>query len=139
MTSIEQLLKEEQTFSLSFDRRLPISFQQQFWRMIAYLTKHEIPWFNGEKADDHFMCQQFLGQQWEHDYQSVVIVFRPAERYLGWQYDDETDEWGVSIQDVYGFRWNHLAQEADYTFDEIEEFQETFVDTSDLTALFGKK
>lgn len=138
MTSIEQLLNEQQTFSLAFDRSQPIRFQQQFWRMIDYLDKHEIPWFNGEKASDHAMCQQFLAQQWDHDYQEVILVFKPAERYLGWQYDEETDEWGVTIEDVYGFRWNHLSDEADYQFEEIEEFQAEFVDTSDLMAAFGK-
>lgn len=138
MTSIEELLKEEQTFSLSFDRSQPICFQEQFWKMIAYLDRHDIPWFNGERAGDHFMCQQFLGQQWDHDYQTVVLVFKPTERFLGWQYDEETDEWGISIQDVYGFSWNHLADEADYHFNEIEEFQDEFVDTSDLVALFGR-
>lgn len=139
MTSIEDLLKEEQTFSLSFQRDLPLRFQEQFWQMIAHLDRHEIPWFNGEKASDHFMCQQFLGQQWDYDYQKVILVFKPRERFLGWQYDEETDEWGISIQDVYGFAWNHLADEADYSFDEIAEFQEEFIDTSDLLAFFGKK
>ena len=92
MISIVDMLKRSEKFSLAFDRSMPIRFQQQFWQLIAFLDKHEITWFNDEPASDHAMCQQLLGQVWRQDCQDVVLSFETQERYLGWQVDEETDE-----------------------------------------------
>ena len=92
MVSIVDMLKRSEKFSLAFDRSMPIRFQQQFWQLIAFLDKHEITWFNDEPASDHAMCQQLLGQVWRQDCQDVVLNFETQERYLGWQVDEETDE-----------------------------------------------
>ncbi|MGT2907636.1 hypothetical protein [Streptococcus dentiloxodontae] len=136
--SLVDLLKTQSYFSLSFDRNRPIAFQQAFWKLIELLDKHEITWFNGEAASDHAMCQHLLGQLWQYDYQTVVLTFEVKERYLGWQVDEETDELTIMIEDVYGFRWNRLATEADYAIEDFEESQSDFIDTSDLLAAFGK-
>lgn len=115
--NLDDYITNQKNFILEFDRKHPIHFQENFWFLIEHLERKKITWFNEAKANDHEMCVHTLSLIWKTDPEKVFLRFETRERYKGWQYDEETDEYGIVIEDVYGFRLDRESTKGDINMD----------------------
>lgn len=134
MEKIQELVAGRQSFKLRFDdcEWLPVAFQQKFWKLMEYLNSKEVGWYLGAEATDIHLTHQVLHNIRTRKCETVVLEFGVRERYEGYQMDEETEELTLVIDMPYCMWWHTEASDNDYLFEDFEEFQEGYVDTSDL-------
>lgn len=150
MQSLQKLLQEESSFTIRLENRdwSPIAFQEQFWKILNYVDKADVKWSTLAEAKDTFQTNAVLhymrtrGDDDGNEISTVILDFQVREYNHGEQYDEEPQEFGVVLEDVYSVAWHTDESDNDYLMTDFEEFQNDYepplTETLDMSQLLLK-